>query len=57
VHPGIHISGYLKRAVPDARVVREIRAGKGKMRIWAHTNHDHWEQSATADEIRDALKN
>ena len=55
-HAGLHVRNFLKRAVPDARVIREIRSGKGKMRIWAYANHDHWEQASTED-VRDALKN
>lgn len=55
VHPGMNVRSFVRRALPSARVVREIRSGKGKMRIWAHANHEHWENCG-ADDIRDELK-
>lgn len=54
-YAGMNVRGFVKRALPDARVVREIRSGKGKMRIWALTNPEHW-TACSADEVRDELK-
>lgn len=54
-HSGLQTRAFIKRALPDAKVVREIRKGNGKQRIWAHVNQAKWEQ-ATAVELRDELK-
>ena len=56
-YDGLSVRGFINRAVDDTKIVREIRlASGGKLRVWAHTNHDHWELSATADQVRDELK-
>lgn len=54
-HSGMSVRSFLKRAVPAATVVKEIRAGSGKMRIWAAADQEYWSQ-AGSEEIRDALK-
>lgn len=54
--PGITVRAFVQRAVPASKVIREIRSGKGKMRIWAYANHDKW-KDCPVEEIREALKN
>ncbi len=54
-YPGMHVRGFVKRAFPDAKVVREIRSGNGKLRIWAETNQEYW-ANCSADEIREELR-
>lgn len=54
-YPGMALRGYINRTLPAARVVREIRQGSGKLRIWSHINQDHWEHDASAEEIRAEL--
>lgn len=54
-HSGFNVRGHINRALPTAKVIREIRSGGGKMRVWTTDDHVQWE-GAGADEIRDALK-
>ena len=54
--PGIVVRAFVQKAVPTAKVIREIRSGKGKMRVWAYTNYVKW-TDCPVDEIREALKN
>ncbi len=54
-YPGMSIRGYINRTMPEAKVVREIRAGNGKLRVWAYVNVEHWEKDASSDEIRTEL--
>ncbi len=56
-YPGRSIKGFIEKAIPEARVVKEIRhlGDKGKIRVMAHTNFERWE-GAPAEEVRDALK-
>lgn len=52
---GIALRSYIQKAIPVGKVIREIRSGKGKMRIWATARHQHW-TGCQVDEIREALK-
>lgn len=56
---GQQLTGMVRRAFPDARIVRELsRPGvRGNcIRVWAVERHGHWEAVATADEIRTELQ-
>jgi hypothetical protein len=52
------VRDYLKRVLPHARVVKELRQpdGFGKLRVWCHMNMDYWE-AMPAEEVRDQVKN
>jgi hypothetical protein len=57
-HAGQVLSGMIRRAFPDARIVRQIARngvrGNG-INVWAIERHNHWEVVATPDEIRTEL--
>ncbi len=53
---GMLVRGFINRAIPDARSIREIRIGKGKLRVWAAYDHAKYD-AMTTDELREALKN
>ncbi len=55
-YDSLSVRGFIQRAVRESKIVRDVRLSSGnKMRVWAHVNHQHW-ISATAEEVRDALK-
>lgn len=49
------ISGWLKKAVAPAKLVKQIRLGNGKLWIWAIQDHDMWD-AADPSLIMDELK-
>lgn len=55
-YPNITVKGYLERAVPEARAIRQIRDGSLRIRPWVVRNHDIWDD-AGSDAIRAELKN
>jgi hypothetical protein len=55
VYSGMAVRGFMNRAFPQAQVVREIRSGSGKMRVWAIKNQNRW-ANCSAEDIRDELK-
>lgn len=55
-YAGMAVRGYINRSFPTATVVREIRRGKGKMRVWAIADQDKI-TALTNEQILEALKN
>lgn len=55
-YPGMVVRGYINRALPQARAVRQIREGDVRIRPWVLRNHEQWD-NASSDELRDGLKN
>jgi Primase C terminal 2 (PriCT-2)/Family of unknown function (DUF5906) len=54
-YSGMALRAFINRTLPDAKIIREIRQGDGKQRIWAFVNIEHWE-TASAEDIRAELK-
>jgi hypothetical protein len=54
-YAGMAVRGYLNRSIASAEVIRELRSGTGKIRVWAVHNHEVW-KIATPDELRDEMK-
>jgi hypothetical protein len=56
-YASMHVRGYIKRAIPDAELVKEVRVAhsKAKVRPLATKNLLHW-RNASTQEIFDELK-
>lgn len=55
-YAGMAVRGHINRAFPTASVVREIRRGKGKMRVWAVTDQTLI-AAMNNEQVLEALKN
>jgi hypothetical protein len=54
-YPNMAIKGYLSRAIPNAKIAKQMRMGNDHVRIWCLRDHERWKDVAN-EEIKEELK-